>query len=325
MIGRRAIPALVAAALCAWSAAARAGDVEEARKHYARGVELYGQGADVAALAELERAYQLAPNWKVTYELGVVELQLHDFAAALRYFERYLEEGKDAVQPPRRREVEAQIGRLREQVATLDVRAPPAADVFLDDQRAGTAPLAKPIVVNPGHHTLRTAKDGVTSETQRVAAAGGDHLSVELTLPEPVLAPAPVAPAQTPIVATPISPAPAVEAPPVEAPPSRVWIGWLVTGAFACGSLATGIEALSTNASLSRAKADAPTSGDSLTSLSSRARGFAIASDVMTGAALVSGGLTLYLTLRQPSRHAPPPASARVELGAGRLSVVGTF
>ena len=100
-----AIAAALASAPSAHAQAPSATDVEEARKHYARGVELYNQGADGAALAELERAYQLAPNWKVLYELGVVELNLHDFASALRHFEQYLDEGKDAVKGARRKEV----------------------------------------------------------------------------------------------------------------------------------------------------------------------------------------------------------------------------
>ena len=101
------------------------GDVEEARKHYARGVELYDQGADASALAELERAYQLAPNWKVLYELGVVELAVHDFAAALKYFEQYLDEGKDAVKGARKKEVVDDVARLRQQVATIELSRPP--------------------------------------------------------------------------------------------------------------------------------------------------------------------------------------------------------
>jgi hypothetical protein len=104
-----------------------------------------------------------------------------------------------------------------------------------------------------------------------------------------------------------------------------LWIGWATTGTLAVGALATGIEALSANTSLSHAKSDGPASADTLNGLSSRARGFAIASDVMTGATVVAGGVTLYFTLRKAPKHAPARAGMGVELGVGKVSVAGSF
>jgi hypothetical protein len=306
------------------------GDLEEARKHYARGAALYEQGADASALAELERAYRLAPNWKLLYELGVVELALHDFAAALKYFEQYLEEGKAAVKAARRQEVEGDIAQLRAQVATLDLVTTEGAEIKLDDVPVGIAPLPKPLVVNPGHHTLGASKEGLTAETQAISVVEGDHPRIELPIrPPPSPPPPPPAPTPPPPIAEPAPlPPAAVPAPPEGAspPPSPRWIGWTVAGALAMGAVATGIEALSANSSLTQAKSGL-TTPNTLSSLSSRARGFALASDVMTASAVVSAGVTLYFALR-PAPHArinPPAASASLGVGLGRVWVEGTF
>src|SRR5690349_10373833 len=63
-----------------------AGDTNEqssaaARVHFARGVEHYDEGNFDAALAEIERAYQLEPsNYKLLYNLAQVQMERHDNA-----------------------------------------------------------------------------------------------------------------------------------------------------------------------------------------------------------------------------------------------------
>lgn len=327
------VAAALAAAQAARAQAPPAMNVEEARKHYARGVELYNQGADGAALAELERAYQLVPNWRVLYELGVVELNLHDFASALRHFEQYLDEGKDAVKGARRQEVLDDVARLRQQVATIEVVTAPGAEITLDDVAVATAPLARPLVVNPGHHRLGASRDGLVAETRALSVAEGDRTRVNLVLPEP--APPPALAPPPPVVPEPAPPPP----PPLTLPPPRevreeppaprartpVWIGAIATGALATGAVVMGLEALSANDSLTRAKSDGPSTSSTLGSLSSRAHAFALASDILTGTAVVAGGVTLYLVLRAPPRAASAGPSVSLGLGPGRASLEGRF
>ncbi len=305
-----------------------AGDVEEARKQYARGVALYEQGADEAALAALERAYQLAPNWKVLYELGIVESAVHDFAASLKYFEQYLSEGGDALKPARKQEVSGYVTQLRQQVATIDVATVAGADIKVDDLVVATAPLAKPLVVNPGHHKLGASKDGVIAESRMVSLAGGDQVRVELDF-----GPAAAGPVSGPEVAPPPEPAPA---PPVDRDthplpahptPPPIWIGWVVAGVFAGAAIVTGVEALTTNDQLTDAKTRGPSTPGALGSLSSRARAFGLASDLSTTAAIVTGGITLYFALRSRPSQPPPPglATSSLRIGLGVLSFEGHF
>jgi hypothetical protein len=96
------------------------------------------------------------------------------------------------------------------------------------------------------------------------------------------------------------------------------------------GAVATGVEALNKNSDLTHAKTNGPSSAATLDSLSSQAHAFALASDIMTAAAVVTGGLTLYFSLRSPARQtstAPAPVVEGFSLGigAGRVGVRGEF
>ena len=307
-----------------------AADVEEAKKHYARGVQLYNQKADAAARAELERAYALAPNWKVLYNLGLVQLQMNDFASALRSFEQYLAAGGKALGETRQREVVGRVALLREEVATIEVKVnAPDAEVLLDDMVVGTSPLSASLVVNPGHYKLGASRAGHSAESKAVNVAGGDHTVVELAIeePAPTIAPLPSAEAQPtpPPITTPIEPAPQTidvkpqmpETPSEEDKAKRaranaLWIGWGATGVLGAGAIATGLAALGANSDLTHAKNDHATSAAELDHLSSHARTLAAVSDVLTIGALAAGGVSLYLTLRS-NRSAPAAAAMRSE------------
>ena len=62
-------------------------NMEEGRKHFQAGVQFYKENDFRAALIEFKRAYELAPNFKVLYNLGQTSLELQDYASALRSFE----------------------------------------------------------------------------------------------------------------------------------------------------------------------------------------------------------------------------------------------
>ncbi|HEY2511291.1 MAG TPA: hypothetical protein VGI39_10565, partial [Polyangiaceae bacterium] len=127
--------------------------MEEARAHYAKGVQLYTDGSFAAALVELDRANQLAPSFKILYSVGLVQLRLTDYAGAKRSFDRYLAEGKDEVSAARRAEVSNRLKELAARIALVTIRVNEAdAVVLVDDIAIGKAPLPEPVVLNPGYH-----------------------------------------------------------------------------------------------------------------------------------------------------------------------------
>src|SRR2546423_5985062 len=138
--------------MCGPGAKAQAGDSpnREAAKHFQRGVSLYGEADYRGALVEFKRAYALAPNVAVLYDVGETEYQLHDYAAALTTFERYLAEAGPA--EAHRAEVVATVETLRTRVGRVTIATVPAgAEVSIDDQPAGKPPFEKPVLASIGH------------------------------------------------------------------------------------------------------------------------------------------------------------------------------
>ncbi|MCZ7680629.1 MAG: hypothetical protein M5U28_18420 [Sandaracinaceae bacterium] len=71
------------------SAEARA----EARTRFERGLELFEEQRYDAALAELSRAYELAPNWRVLFNIARSHAFLGRAVEAVAWYERFLSEG----------------------------------------------------------------------------------------------------------------------------------------------------------------------------------------------------------------------------------------
>ena len=65
----------------------------QASQHFRRGVELFQEEAFRAALAEFQRAYEIAPDYRLLYNIGQTKLELHDYLGAAQSYERYLQAG----------------------------------------------------------------------------------------------------------------------------------------------------------------------------------------------------------------------------------------
>ena len=77
------------------------------------GVTLYEDGDFDGARSEFLRAHDLAPSYRILFNLGQVSQELRDWAGALRYYGAYLEAGGVEVPDGRRRTVEDDIQALR--------------------------------------------------------------------------------------------------------------------------------------------------------------------------------------------------------------------
>jgi hypothetical protein len=157
----------------------------EASKHFGHGVKLSEDGDWRAALIEFERAYAIAPNFRVLFDIGQCRYQLHDYPGALTAFQKYKSEGGDAVPPDRRAQLDADIDLLKGRVATLRVVvATTDAQVTLDDANIGTTPLSSPVAVSAGRHKLVLRKAGKTDAERTFDIAGEETLDIKLDFRE---------------------------------------------------------------------------------------------------------------------------------------------
>jgi len=101
--------------------AVSASSTTEARERFQRGVALYREGSFDAALAEFRRAYEIAPNYRILYNLAQVQVERHDSVAALSLFGQYLQQGGSELDAERRAQVERDMQSLRGRVVDLTV------------------------------------------------------------------------------------------------------------------------------------------------------------------------------------------------------------
>ncbi len=294
--------------------------VKEAEGHFRRGVELYKDNDSGGALVEFKRAYDLAPNYRVLFNLGQTYFQLQHYADALRTLQEFLTQGGSQIAPDKRAAVENDVRQLQNRVGQVEVKVNvDGAQVLVDDETAGTSPLAQPLAVSVGRRKITATRAGSLPQERFVDVAAGDHAVV--TLEFPTAAPAPAlasAPAPAPASGAATAPAPAA------APPGShagTWIAWGVTGLFGAATAVTGFLALAAKSDLSTQLDTFPGNASSIDSDRTRTKTFGVVSDALLGATVIAGGVAIYVTLSGHS-HAP---STEVGFGPAGLQLRGRY
>jgi hypothetical protein len=155
----------------------------QAGEHYGRGVRLYQEEDFAAAAIEFKRAYELAPNFAVLYNIGQSYYSLRDYASAVEALERYERDGGAQIPAERRAQIEREIRELRGRVAHVSVMpSVEGADVSLDDAPLPRGPDGTPRLIGAGRHRFTASKAGYAPATRIVDVAGGDTLTVKLDL-----------------------------------------------------------------------------------------------------------------------------------------------
>ncbi len=295
--------------------------VEEAQKHYQRGRELYEENDFAGALAEIRRAHDLAPNYKLLYDIAQICFQMQDYACALQTFNRYLVDGKADIAPQRKAEVQADLEKLKGRVAFVRITvSAPGAEILVDGVSVGKAPLTEPVMVNAGRREIAASLEGAGTAKKVVEVAGEDTASVSLELKA----------AEKDVILD--GGSGGREPDRAEAGKGRVpWIPWAITGGLAVGAGVVGGLALSSSSDL-RTKLDTfGTSRADLDAAHSKTKTLALTADVLvglTGAMAVTSVILTVTSLRASSAPATPKAqvpSMHVGLGPGSVSISGSF
>ena len=294
----------------------RAAAVEAARQHFARGVALYRASAYDAALAAFTRAYELAPTYRILYNLAQVQAQRQDYVQALELFGRYLREGADApgdtrVPEARVAEVQSEMTELERRVAELRVETNvEGAILVVNESRVAELPLQTPIWLNAGIHRMRVEKPGYLPLTRVVTMAGGESALIRFDLERetfPIDLSALPPPRGIPSTA-------ARDEPPAPGMNTAVAVGLVSSGLLAAATAACAVLTYRQSGELDRRLSHYPEGLDRIESARSRLRTLAVLTDVFGLASVVSVGATTYFHLSAPRREAPRKAA---ELGAG--------
>jgi hypothetical protein len=258
---------------------------EEARARFKRALELADDGQFDSALLELRKAYELAPTYRILYNVGIVYQQLKDYARALDAYERYVDEGGAGIPAERLTDVNQRIERLKGRVGHLAVEtSEPGAEVSIDDLVIGKTPL-KPVRVNSGQRKVTVHLPGRPAQTRVIELAGGETKSTSFDLR--LLS---------------------VGAPPPEPKSIVPWVSWGITLALAGGALGTGLVALDKADKYDQLEGRFSVSPKDLQSAKDEAHTFGLVTDILAGAAIVGAGVSTYFTIKPPkaSREKSP-------------------
>lgn len=323
-------PGLACAADPPPTAAAKANDVKEARKHFTRAVAFYKDADYKSALVEFQAAYDALPSFKLLYNIGQTQGQVGDYTGALVSFKAYLDQGGANIPKARRAEVEAELRRLGDHVAQVHISVTePGADVTVTGERTmslGQSPIAEPILLNGGAWTVTAKKEGFANAEEKITVAGGDKVTLRLGMQRPP----PPEPPKTPVVVVP-PPEPERHATeqPKEKPRSMtpVWIAGGATVVLTAGAVTTGVLALSAKSDYDKGLNKLGVAPGDLSSAHDKEKTFALASDILGGAAILGAAVTVYLYVtRSPRADAPSAALGPVRIqGVLPSGLYGSF
>jgi hypothetical protein len=293
-------------------------EVAEAHKRFQRATELYEENNLAGALAEFRRAYALAPNYKVLYNIGQLCFLLQDYPCAYTSFSRYLGEGSSDLSTERREEVQREVARLQARVAKLRIIADkPGAEVTIDDVAVGKTPLAEPVLVAAGRPRVRVTLSGYLPVSRVVEVAGMETSNVEVEL----------VPEGTAVTSSPARPSlPSTVMRQADTPPAKVSGGtpvtpWIITGVLAAAAGVTGGLALWSSSDLKKQRATFDPNPADLENRSNRTKRLALATDVLIGTTALAAGIATYFTFSGPSR----PERVSLGVSPGGLVVNGAF
>jgi hypothetical protein len=283
--------------------------LREAGSRYERAFELYDEGAYDAALSEMKRAYELAPTFRILYNLGVMSLAVHDYAGAMQLFEQFLIEGASAIPADVRKQVSDTLGELAQRVATVSISVnAPNAELSVDDHAVAQAQRSLVVRLNAGHRRIAARAHGYLPDSKAVTLAGGDDVHVNLTLVDSPPRPS--------------SPPPEQRGNPVP------WLGFGATALLAGGAVLSGVQALAAQRDFERKRRKLDITAAALEDADARAFRWTVTTDVLAVAALGAGGYSLYLALSTPDNEytQPNPAgSVRLDLNPTGVLITGEF
>jgi hypothetical protein len=297
--------------------------LEEARQRYQRGLQLFNEQNYEAARVEFERAYTLAPSYKILYNIGLAYEQLGDYVQAQTTLQKYLEQGGSEITAERRSEVAKELAQIRPRIATVTIHTNVAgAEVMMDDT-CGTDVASgnincgsivgnsRAIYANPGRRRITMRKEGYLPETQTVTLAGSDHVDVEIRLKE--LPKGYVEKKTNPWTVPTI-------------------IGWSATGVGLVTTTVVGILALNAKSSQNNKLKEIGETSSDLSDARSKTTTLSTVADIAGATTIVFAGVSTYFTLKmisnhpndQPTRGSNGP-TVNVSFGPGSVGAFGSF
>ncbi len=159
----------------------------EAKKNFEVGLKLYKEGLVKEALAAFVAADKVVARASVERNIGQCQRDMKDFAAAYETYVGLLDKFGATLKPAESTDVKRAIDELTLLTSSIDVKTAEAdATVAIDDKVVGKTPLAKPVRLNIGTHTVTVTKTGFEPFSKSVDCRGSDQIVVDAPLEKEV-------------------------------------------------------------------------------------------------------------------------------------------
>lgn len=150
-----------------------------AKAEYEAGKILYVDGDYENAGVKFQRAYDIAGDPRLLWNIAACEKNLRRYTRVLTIVERYQREGGASLTEQDREEAAALIKAVRPFVSTLKVTVNEAgADVLVDNEKIGTSPLKEPVLLDVGKRTIVVRKPGWKDFVRVEQVGGGTDMTI---------------------------------------------------------------------------------------------------------------------------------------------------
>ncbi len=157
---------------------------DEARALFKDGVQAQREGDFKGAYEALRKSYNLRRSFDTAANLGIVEFRLERYTDSAMHLGYWLRNYPTSEDPERYARMKEMFQQVRPHVGGVRIEVDvPGANVFIDDEPVGAAPIDYELFVNPGEHEVRADFQGKTTSKAFEVDKGGTT-DVELRLNE---------------------------------------------------------------------------------------------------------------------------------------------
>jgi hypothetical protein len=144
---------------------------------------LANDGDFAGALIKFQSAYDQSKDPRILWNVAFCQKNLRRYAKVVATLKRYIDEGGPLLSASDKKDAQDLIALIEPFTTRATVRVnEDGAQIFVDDELAGSSPLAAPIVLDIGERRLRVVKDGFIAYEKALIVGGGADLTVDVVL-----------------------------------------------------------------------------------------------------------------------------------------------
>jgi hypothetical protein len=154
-----------------------------AKEDYDKGMALWQTNRDPAkAIVMFLAAYEKSKDPRLLFNVALCARDLGKWTMVLTYANRFLAEAPNA-SAEAKSNADVLVRSASPYVAKLTVQVnEPGATIFVDDEPAGTTPLAQPLMVDIGKRRIRVTKPGFRDVAREVNVQGSGDAPITVAL-----------------------------------------------------------------------------------------------------------------------------------------------